>query len=158
MIWFNLDVLLQKISKNELTDKDGFNYLLAFALTLLVLSFSLNYVLTSTWLRLVEIVLTLLITLWGLRGAYEVNENRDAKDFLKRFLAISWVVNMKILFYNVLLSVILATIFAFYAVITGNAPSMDPFVVEIVETFYLVVLTFIFYRSILVSFKRLSAV
>lgn len=157
MIWFSLDVLLQKISKDELTDKDGFHYLIAFAITLLVMSFSLNYVLTSIWLRLVEFVLALLITFWGLQAAFDANQNGDGKDFIKRIMAISWVVNMKLLFYNFVLCIILATFLAFYAVITGNVPSVDSFILEIAETFYLVLLTLIYYRGIVVSFRRLSA-
>ena len=61
MIWFNIKKLEKQISDDELTDKDGFNYLLAYVIfTAIVLSFMSNY--SNGWIKFLTCVASVIIT------------------------------------------------------------------------------------------------
>ena len=96
MIWLNIKKLEKQISDDELTDKDGFNYLLAnVILTIIVLSFISNY--SNGWIKFITCVTSVIINVWGLRAAYNANLEIDGKDFFKRFLAFNWVIGIRVL-------------------------------------------------------------
>src|SRR5659263_14252 len=119
MIWFNIKNLESKISNNELSDKDGFNYLLANAIVT-VISISISTVHEhDRWIKLVGMIIAVMITIWGIKAAYNANNDNDGKDFLKRFLAISWVVSMRILVAFFLLAIFFGLIVGILRVVNG---------------------------------------
>ena len=84
MIWLDISNLEDKISKNELSDKDGFNYVLAYFI-LSALTMNIGSRNSNEWIDLLNCFLSVLIAIWGLSAAYKANNEIDGKDFFKRF-------------------------------------------------------------------------
>jgi hypothetical protein len=155
MIWFDIKKLEQKISNNELTEKEGFNYLLAYSIiTVFALSFASNK--TNGWMMFSEFAISVLITIWGLRTTYEVNNEIDGKDFFKRFFAINWVIGMRILVILIPLAFLFGLFFGFFAVANNiNLHEPNP-QLSIVSLTFKAMFTLICYLLIINSFRRLK--
>ena len=105
MIWFNIKKLKEEISNDNLSEKDGFNYVLAYFI-LSTISAVGGYNEMTAGIRLLGAALYVIITIWGLNAIYKINLEIDGKDFFKRFFAINWVIGMRILVVLLILSVI----------------------------------------------------
>jgi hypothetical protein len=157
MIWFNIRKLEDKISKNELSDKDGFNYVLAYFI-LSVFAMSLGTHDKSVWIKLLHFVLLATITIWGLTAAYKANDEIDGKDFFKRFFAINWVIGMRMLFALVILIFIVGIVMAIISRVSGgnyvdNSPIKDFITLISVSLFEV-----IYYLLVINSIRRLKPV
>ena len=80
MIWLDIRKLEDKISKNKLSDKDGFHYVLAFFI-LSALSVGISSQSEEPWIRALKCLLLVAINIWGLNAAYKANAEVDGKDF-----------------------------------------------------------------------------
>ena len=154
MIWFDIKALENKISNNELTEKEGFSYLLAYSiLSLFALAFAANK--SGGLMMLAEFAISVLITIWGLRTIYEVNYEIDGKDFLKRYFAITWVIGMRLFIVLIPLSIILGIFYGMFAVANNidiHQPNPQWGIVGIT---FNAVFTLICYLLIIKSFRRL---
>jgi hypothetical protein len=155
MIWFDIKALENKITNNELSDKDGFYYLLAyFIFTLITLSSVANKF--NGWLMLCECAISVLITIWGLRTIYELNNEIDGKDFFKRFFAINWVIGMRILIVIIPLAFFFGILCGIIAV-KNNIELHEPNPQwGILSLTFKAFFTLICYLLIINSFKRLK--
>lgn len=154
MIWFDLEQLENKISNNELTDKDGLNYVLAyFIFSIVVLSFITNN--SSGWIKLLQCIISVLINIWGLKAIYDANEKIDGKDFFKRFFSIFWVIGMRLFVITMILAVIIGVVIGMLSAasdINFKDPNpMKDFIMLIFMTMFLL----INYLLILNSFRKL---
>lgn len=157
MIWFNIRKLESQISANELSDKDAFNYVLAFFI-LSCFSLGAGSSTESGWFRLVNVILSVVVTIWGLKGAYDANEEVDGKDFLKRFFAINWVVGMRMLFILIGLSLVIGII-AGLSSVTGNTHHTDSS--QFMEWFmvvFLLLFQVVYFSLVIKSIGRLEPV
>ncbi len=155
MIWFDIKELENKISNNELTEREGFNYLLAYSiLSVITLIFAANK--TTGWMMLSECAISVLITIWGLKTIYEVNNEIDGKDFLKRFFAINWVIGMRILVVLIPLAFVVGIFYGVFAVANHiDIHEPNPQWVIMGLTFK-TVFTLVCYILIINSFRRLK--
>jgi len=96
MIWFNIGKLESRIGSDELTEKDGFYYLLAGVICSSFIIPEMKNSL-SMWCYVVYGVCCLLFNLWGVFKMFRINNSIDGKDFLKRFLSIRWVICIRLL-------------------------------------------------------------
>lgn len=157
MIWFNISKLEDKISKNELSDKDGFNYVLAyFILSVLTISFGTQD--GNVWFRLLNCFILVLINIWGLNAAYKANVEIDGKDFFKRFFAINWVIGMRMIY----VIFIFAFIYGFMIIITSLINSWrigdkNPFEELIISTL-IWLFEVIYYLLVINSIRRLKPI
>ena len=157
MIWFNIRKLEDKISKNELSDKDGFNYVLAYFI-ISVFTMSLGSHNESAWIKLLHCVLLATITIWGLTAAYKANAEIDGKDFFKRFFAINWVIGMRMLFALFIVAFIAGIVMAIILLINGDhnmdkSPTKDWIILISVSLFEV-----IYYLLVINSIRRLKPV
>jgi len=157
MIWFNIRKLERKISTNELSDKDAFNYVLAFFI-LSSLTIGTGAKVENGWIELLNIILLVLITIWGLNGAYRTNSDIDGKDFLKRFFAINWVIGMRLLLIAIGLAFIFGIIASIFllknnAVVLENNPIKDWFL-----TIFMSMFEVIYYLLVINSIRRLKPI
>ena len=160
MIWFDLKKLESKISKNQLSNKDGFVYLLAFFILSELSAYgAMNE--TSLWVKIVSCIIMVLITIWGLIALYKVNEEVDGKDFFKRFFAITWVVGFRLFVITLGIGLILTLIVGII-----NPDDAEKTLEESIEQeslfrdiFLLAITTFfgvLFYALSINSFRRLK--
>jgi len=152
MIWFDISKLEDKISRNELSDKDGYNYVLAFSI-LSVLGMSISSQDGNAWIKLLNCVLLVLITIWGLDGAYKANTEIDGKDFFKRFFAINWVIGMRMLVVAFLFGIVLLIISKAIDTPMDKSP-----IKELISTIFLSLFSVIYYLLIIKSIRKLRPI
>jgi uncharacterized membrane protein len=111
MIWINIKELESKISRNELTEKDSFNYLLA-TLILSIVSILLPTINGLNYESLIHVLLSVIITVLCLCRIYRLNEKADNKDFLKRLISINWVVRVRLTIYYLIFTFIYIQFFS----------------------------------------------
>lgn len=111
MIWINIKELENKISRNELTDKDGYNYLLA-TLILSIVSILVPTINGWNYESLIHVFLSVIITVLCLRRLYNLNEKADNKDFFKRLISITWVVRVRLIIYYLVFTFIYIQFFS----------------------------------------------
>jgi hypothetical protein len=155
MIWFDIKELERKISRNELSEKDGFYYLIAYSImSVFALSFAANK--TNGWMMLSEFAISLLITIWGLNTIYEVNNGIDGKDLLKRFFAITWVIGMRMFIVLIPLAIFIGMFYGIFAVKNNiNIHETNP-LVGIISITFKSVFTIIYILLTINSFKNLK--
>ncbi len=94
MNWFNINKLEEDISNDNLSEKDGFNYLLAYFILSTIAIVGGND--EMSWrVQLLDIVIQIIIIIWAFNAIYNINLEIDGKDFFRRFFAISWVIGMR---------------------------------------------------------------
>ena len=157
MIWFNIKKLEEDISNDNLSEKDGFNYVLAYVLASFILSTILAVVRfneMSGGLRLLGTALYGIITIWGLKAIYKINLEIDGKDIVKRFFAINWVIGMRVLVALLILALIGGIAMGILSTNRSNLES-NPMAGYILVIFTSLV-TIILYLLIMKSFRKLK--
>ncbi|HET6557095.1 MAG TPA: hypothetical protein VFG54_07245 [Prolixibacteraceae bacterium] len=96
MVWFSFKKLEDKISRDLLTESDGYKYFMATAIYIAVqdmynsqIGFSASY--------LVHSIISLAFVIATVMVMYEINQSIDGKDFLKRFISVMWMVKLRVL-------------------------------------------------------------
>ncbi len=109
MIWFNMKALEHKIASDRLSDKDGFNYLLAFVVVFVV-AIIIGGKIENSWFKFSACLIHALISVWGLNASFNANMGIDGRDFFKRFFAISWIIALRLFFAAIVLIFLLLLI------------------------------------------------
>ncbi len=147
MIWINIKKLEKKIVKNEFSDKEGFQYFLAFSI-LGALSGSIGT--SESAFTFIEMLITLLITIWGSYSIFKANSSGDGQDFFKRYFALSWVIGFRLFLYVLTLTTI-------YYVINQDFPNIyNSGHSDITSLILLSIIMFAYYSLLISSFKRVS--
>jgi len=156
MIWFNIKKLEEDISNDNLSEKDDFNYVLAYVLASFILSTILAVLRYEMFggLRLLGTALYGIITIWGLNAIYKINLEIDGKDIVKRFIAINWVIGMRVLVVLLILAVIGGIAMGILSINRSNLES-NPMAGYILVIFTSLV-TIILYLLIMKSFRKLK--
>lgn len=164
MIWFDIKALEKKISDNELSEKDSFNYVLAYAIV-----FTVAVILASVsgggivWMQIISCLISVLIVIWGITQLFKVNKALDGKDFCKRFIAISWVVGVRVILIAIGIGIILGLVILIkYSSIlsdgSGINPLSDNMGYEIVSLVISTLISILYYWMAIKSFRRLTTV
>lgn len=156
MIWFNIKKLEEDISNDNLSKKDDFNYVLAYVLASFILSTILAVLRYEMFggIRLLGTALYGIITIWGLNAIYKINLEIDGKDIVKRFIAINWVIGMRVLVVLLILAVIGGIAMGILSINRSNLES-NPMAGYILVIFTSLV-TIILYLLIMKSFRKLK--
>lgn len=155
MIWYDISELENKISENQLSEKDWFNYVLAyFIMTSISMSITSNH--ENVWIKLLNSTLLVMITIWGLKSAYEANNEVDGKDFIKRFFAINWVIGIRMLLF--LLGAALVILFLSKVLPSANATNHSDNSVfkDLFITGFMALFELTFYSLVIKSIRRLN--
>ena len=156
MIWFDISKLEKKISKNELSEKDGLNYVLAFFI-LEALTMGTDSQVENTWIKLLNCFLMVLITIWGLNKAYKANTEIDGKDFFKRFFAISWVIGMRMLSVIMFIAFLLGAILVIISLANDTYPGKNLYK-DMTATIFMSLFEVIYYLLIINSIRKLKPI
>lgn len=156
MIWFKIKELEDKLGKNEIPDKASYHYILAFTIlySLVLNGENVDYY-TNKWWRILNFVIGLSISIYGIRKSYYINEGGDNKDFLKRLFSLAFVHGFRILMFvlpvflifNIINEITIATIdVSLISFIPENPGSI------LLDT----LLSGVFYLLIIRSFKKIN--
>jgi len=160
MYWLNLKALENQISNNELTEKDGFNYLLGYSIltTIIVTISSVSIFQNKTGLgiALLEVLISVIITILGLKAVYKANKEKDGKDFIKRYFAISWVIGFRLFLVLIGLIIIFGFVIGLFSAFQGHTHLDNTSSDEIITIIIGTLVTIICYLFTIISFRRLK--
>jgi len=100
MIWFNLKELENKLIKNQISEKDSFYYILAFFIIYNLVFFGdQEESFSNKWWSVLNLVVGIAITIYGLRKLFSINQLGDNTDFLKRLFSLAFVHSVRIVIF-----------------------------------------------------------
>lgn len=107
--FFNTKALATELAKNQINEKDTFQYFLANSLLLTVsLYYDLLFGAIVNWMYLLEIVVVLLITVHGLLKAFGMNGGENGTDFVVRATCLSFPIWFKLTVVSAVLGLVVA--------------------------------------------------
>lgn len=152
MTWFNIKELERKLINNELSDKESFDYLLFSSVLLTFFTYIGVKEHSNDWLHFLELIISLVITIVGTKATYTINATGGQKDYLKRYISLSFVVGVRLFVFALLVAFILGIIVA-----TINPHSeKDPNSEEIGKLIFVLFFGIIYYFQLTNSFKRIN--
>lgn len=147
MIWLNAKKLEEKIINDDLSEKESMQYYLAI-LIYGSLTFYSAFILDQDITRFFSTIISIIITIIGFKITYRVNESIDNKDFLKRFVALSWISYVKITIIS----------FGFMAIQMLLFNMREPGTLEkFSNTFFSIFVNYLFFHLIYSSFDRIRS-
>jgi uncharacterized membrane protein len=152
MTWFNIKELERKIINDELTDKESFDYLLYSSVLLTFFSYIGTKEHTNDWLHFLELIISLVITIVGIKATYTINAKGGQKDYLKRYTSLSFVAGIRLFVYALLVAFILGIIVATINPHFEKDSNND----EIVKLIFISIFGIVYYIQLTNSFKRVN--
>jgi hypothetical protein len=146
MIWFKIKNLEHQISIGQLSEKNTLHYLLATIVYGLI--YNLYSVICGySYFTLAETLLAIITAIIFLPILYKENQKIDNHNFIARFIAIGWVVKMKLLLYT------LVFIFFYLNFFDLNSENKSSYFILFAFSLFIQIL---FYVLSLKSFKRIK--
>jgi len=94
MYFWNTKALRQQLKAGKVTERQKMSYLMATIL-LFTLSVYVPLPQADTALQAIEIIAAIGITIGGIFYCFRINQNGDGKNFLERFVCLSWPIAVK---------------------------------------------------------------
>lgn len=105
MNWFNLRDLENRLIESEVSDKEGFYYLLANLILFGLASYGTVESYNHGAFLFVEIAVMVFITIVGLNYTFKANKSGDGQDYFKRFLSLYFVIGIRLAVFILLLAI-----------------------------------------------------
>lgn len=156
MIWFDIKNLEEKLIENEISERTGYHYLLAFLIIItLAISGEEPADFTSQTLRFLDIIIGLIITIWGTGKLFEINNKGNNRDFLKRYFSLCFVHTSRIVIVVFLITLLYNLVAEFmlvdYSKYLDNLLKND-----ISELVFNILFQIVFYFLVIRSFKKVN--
>jgi ABC-type polysaccharide/polyol phosphate export permease len=152
MTWFNIKEVERKLINDELTDKESFDYLLYTSVLFTFFTYVGVKEHTNDWLHFLEFIITLVITIVGIKATYTINATGGQKDYLKRYTSLSFVAGIRLFAYALLVAFILGIIVATINPHFEKDSNND----EIVKLIFISIFGIVYYIQLTNSFKRVN--
>jgi len=153
MIWFDIKKLEKELIDENLSDKEGFNYLLANMILFSVAPYIAVDRYENSWLTFVEVVITIFITVIMLRTTYDINlKGSENKDYFKRFLGLSFVSGVRLVVYVVVAAIPVGIFMA----LAGKLVTVDRGTKDILMLAMQIAIAIVYYFMLTNSFRRVN--
>jgi ABC-type nickel/cobalt efflux system permease component RcnA len=154
MTWFNIKEVERKLINDELTDKESFDYLLYTSVLFTFFTYVGVKEHTNDWLHFLEFIITLVITIVGIKATYTINATGGQKDYLKRYTSLSFVAGIRLFVYAFLVAIPFGIIMA---ALNGNIEKNQTND-EIIKLVFVVIFGIVYYIQLTNSFKRVNKI
>jgi hypothetical protein len=154
MIWYDIKELEKQLAEGAVDDKSGYHYLIGIILLYTISSYGGGIDYENYWLKSIYIAADLILTIVNLRTTYSINTNGDNKEYLKRYLGLSFVVSIRLLVYVV----IVMTIGTFVTFVLEKNGPLNKDWKDIASLCLDLAAMAVFYFMLTASFKRVNAV
>jgi hypothetical protein len=152
MIWFDIGELELRLKNGDLSDKDSFYYLLANLVLYAIAPYIDSNDDTTKWLIALEIVIAIAMTVIGTKMTFDTNSAGDNKDYLKRFLSLSFVTGIRLLVFVCIAAIPVGTVIFFLGESIGASKNMA----NLFDIAFTVVAGLVYYFLLIKSFRRVS--
>ena len=156
MIWFDIKKLEEKLIKNEISERTGYHYLLAFLIIMtLVIGGKEPADFTGESLRSLDVIIGIIFTIWGTGKVFKINNEGGNQDFLKKYFSLCFVHTLRIavavffvvFIYNLMIEFIF----------TDHSEVMKGFIKNDISNFVSNLLfQIVFYFLLIRSFKKIN--
>lgn len=143
MYFWNINKLKEDLKKGPLAEKDSFKYLFVFVLTYTLAMYETGDTTGAGW----NMIMYLVLGLGGLYYTYKCNGGDQGKDFVVRYLAVSWVASIR---WIVMVLIPAMIVFIFVKIASGSAEA------TFFDTIYLAALTIFVYWKIGEHLKEIA--
>jgi hypothetical protein len=154
MTWFNIKEVERKLINDELTDKESFDYLFYTSVLFTFFTYVGVKEHTNDWLHFLEFIITLIITIVGIKATYTINATGGQKDYLKRYTSLSFVAGIRLFTYTFLVAIPFGIIMA---ALNGNIEKNQTND-EIIKLVFVVIFGIVYYIQLTNSFKRVNKI
>jgi len=120
MIWFKVKKLEKGLADGNISDKEGFNYLLINLIMCSIVPYLSINDHKNKWLLILEVTTMVIMTVFGVKKTFDINENGDSKDFFKRFLSLSFVNGIRLVVFVAIAAIPLGIITYIFENTIGN--------------------------------------
>jgi hypothetical protein len=152
MIWFDIRQLERELVDGTLSEKQGFNYLLANAILFSAMPYLAGDHYQNHWLTSIQIVVDVFITGIIVRATFDINTRGDNKDYFKRFLSLSFVTTVRLFIYALIILIPPGVIMHF----VERSVVVDKNVRDIFLLLLEIVMGIAFYFMLTSSFRRVN--
>jgi hypothetical protein len=109
MYLWRVNRLVDAFKNDKVTEKDKFKYFLIFAILLTIVTSQIIYLgYKYSHLDLIELVISLIIVIWGCFYCYFINKCGDNKDFITRFICLALPISIRLLVFYFPLIILVA--------------------------------------------------
>ena len=119
MIWFDIKQLEKQFVDGDISDKEGFNYLLANMVMFSLTPYLAGDRYQNYWLTFIQFVVDIFITVILIRATFDINTTGDNRDYFKRFLGLSFVTAIRLIVY-IIIFLIPTTIIMYFVEKSGT--------------------------------------
>ncbi len=106
-MWYNTKKLEKKLINNGLPEKMGYFFLVIFLSAITLISLFSESSTGNEKIAFAGVFISLGISIWGILKAFEINRSAGNKDFLKRFLYLSFLSGVRLIAYLLVFSIVL---------------------------------------------------
>ncbi|PRX38699.1 hypothetical protein [Salegentibacter salegens] len=156
MIWFNLKKLERLLIQNKITEAISYQYLLVFLVLITLAANAPETDFSHYGWEISYVILELLITIVGTYLVFKVNSDGDNRDFLKRYLSLSFVNGLRLALFAVVISLIFKIIMFVIPLDLWHSIN-DFFGEDFGDFFFHIMLSLVFYLLLMASFKRVNS-
>lgn len=151
MIIYNIRKLENKLISDKVSDKEALNYLIA-NLLLWTICTCLGSEQSFQLKEFLELLVLGAILIYACKECYKINRSGDNKDFLKRFLALYFVLSIRLLG----LLLFFGMIFIIFFQLINSYEFLNGEYFDWILDFLTIVIEVLFYNLLIRSFKRLQ--
>jgi len=156
MIWFDIKNLEEKLIKNEVSERTGYHYLLAF---LIIITLAIGGKETTDFIskgfRYLDVIIGIIITIWGTGKVFKINNEGGNRDFLKRYFSLCFVHSLRITVVVLLIVLIFNLMVEF--IFTDHSEVIRGIVKnDISELVFNLLFQIVFYFLLIRSFKKIN--
>ncbi|MFT4855173.1 MAG: hypothetical protein ACI9UV_000902 [Algoriphagus sp.] len=152
MIWFDIKELECKLKIGDVSESAFFNYLLANLIILSIFPYLSTNDYTVKWVIVVEIIIGIIVTVVGAKMTFDINSAGDKKDYLGRFLSLSFVIGLRLFAFIVIIGIPIALIFG----LLNRNFDIDENLKDFLELGLVAGLSIFYYFMLTNSFKKVS--
>lgn len=157
MIWFNISKLEQKIIANDFSNEKAFPYFLAQAILFSITSY-LPASFENLWLLFLNVTGEVLLVIWGSYALFKTNAAGDKKDFFQRYVALSFVMFIRVFIFCLLFLLVSGVIYEvmFAKFFASQEPSFQNIIADVMFTCMSWFTIWVYYMLLKNSFKRVA--
>ena len=105
MIWIDSQELENRLANGNLSDKEGFEYLLANLIMFTLIPYLPHSDFKNELFLWIEAITSILFIVILVRATFHINSNGDGKEYLKRFLPLFFVTATRLVVYAIIAAI-----------------------------------------------------
>jgi|JI9StandDraft_2_1071091.scaffolds.fasta_scaffold88200_2 hypothetical protein len=110
MTWFDIKKLEKNLKTDAVSEKETFRYLFVLMLISTISSYVNNPETPSQLTSWIELTLDVVLTVLTLKTTYDINTKGDNRDYVKRFMALTIVIVIRLIVFAVPVALVGLTI------------------------------------------------